>query len=457
MPQVGEVVAGKYRIDAVIGAGGMGAVFAATHLLTSKRVALKWMLPELASDAGALQRFLREAQAAGRIDHPNVVNVHDVGEHEGSTFLVMEFLYGETMTEAMARGDLDARQVIELLLPAMRGVAAAHKMGVVHRDLKPDNIFLCRGADGSYREPKVLDFGISKVSSSDGQVSPRLTRTGAIMGTPYYMSPEQVRGSDEVDRRTDVYAFGVILYEALTGHVPFDAISYGALIVAIVTGTPKRPRELRPELPAELEAVVMRAMAREQVDRFPDVESLALALEPFATGLTFRVDRPETGSLRRAATGTTPFATEGVAEVPKKKPTVPIAIAAAALLLGAAVWALFASSSKPDAEPVHTVQPAAASAVAPPPTVAAPALNVPQAAEVPEAAPGSPLLPKTELPRTRGAEPAPLVAPAAAGTAASGVAVPGSRNAQRADQLPTHEAPMRRGSGRTGGLKSDEF
>jgi serine/threonine-protein kinase len=280
MPKTGELIAAKYRIEQLIGVGGMGAVFSATHQFTGKRIALKWMLPELAKDEDAVQRFMREARAAGRISHPNVVDVYDVGQHDESYFLVMEYLQGEPLTSALARRDLTPSEVLRLLLPAMRGVAAAHRQGVVHRDLKPDNIFLAYEEDGVRREAKVLDFGISKLSSDD-QPNMHLTRTGAVIGTPYYMSPEQIRGKGEIDRRADIYAFGVILYEALAGQVPFTAETYGALVLEIATGTPKPLQELVPTLPAELSRIVLRAMAREASARYPTMEDLLAALEPW--------------------------------------------------------------------------------------------------------------------------------------------------------------------------------
>lgn len=289
MPKAGDVIAGKYRVEQLIGVGGMGAVFSATHQYTGKRVAVKVMLPELCRDNDAVQRFLREAHAAGRINHPNVVDVYDVGQHDSSYFLVMEFLQGEPLTSALARRDLTATEVLSLLLPAMRGVAAAHRQGVVHRDLKPDNIFLAYEEDGVRREAKVLDFGISKVSN-EGAIDMRLTKTGAVVGTPYYMSPEQIRGSAGLDRRADVYAFGVILYEALTGRVPFHADTYGALVLEIATGTPTPPEVLAPALSADLSRIVLRAMSRDVNERYPTMESLISALEPFLIPGSSRVD-----------------------------------------------------------------------------------------------------------------------------------------------------------------------
>jgi serine/threonine protein kinase len=356
MPKVGDVIADKYTIEQLIGLGGMGAVFAATHKFTGKRIALKWMLPELAQDVDAVQRFMREAHAAGRINHPNVVDVYDVGQHQDSYFLVMEYLHGEPLTSALARRDMTASELLQLIMPAMRGVAAAHRQGVVHRDLKPDNIFLAYEEEGARRDAKVLDFGISKLSN-EGVVNPRLTKTGAVVGTPYYMSPEQIRGSDQLDKRADVYAFGVILYEALTGQVPFHADTYGALVLEIATGTPKTPQELVPHLPAELSRIVLRAMARDAAQRYPDMETLMRALEHFTlspgTGVQYREPsgshsaRLDTTRLTEPQAphvptlpqlSSTPFASEAP-EVPRRFPANgPVLFVAAAVAIVAGVW-----------------------------------------------------------------------------------------------------------------------
>ncbi|HKP63233.1 MAG TPA: serine/threonine-protein kinase, partial [Polyangiales bacterium] len=341
----------------------MGAVFAATHRFTGKMVALKWMLPELARDDDAVNRFMREAQAAGRINHPNVVDVYDVGQHEESFFLVMELLRGEPLTNALSRRDLTVREVLDLLLRAMRGVSAAHRQGVVHRDLKPDNIFLAYEEDGVRREPKVLDFGISKVSN-EGTFNPRLTRTGAVVGTPYYMSPEQIRGSENLDRRADVYSFGVILYEALTGQVPFIADTYGALVLEIATGTPKSPSELVPGLPEELSYVVLRAMARNAPDRFADMEALIHALEPFLSDQVPTRDTPSTQQ-RRLFGGTNATSTPFTAEPPPGGPTIPrggksaVLFVATAFALVVAVWFVVQRVRSPEipvVAPASTVQ-----------------------------------------------------------------------------------------------------
>ncbi|HKU41621.1 MAG TPA: serine/threonine-protein kinase [Polyangiales bacterium] len=385
MPKSGDVVAGKYVVDQLLGEGGMGAVFSATHRFTGKQVALKWMLPELARDEDAVNRFMREAQAAGRINHPNVVDVYDVGQHEDSFFLVMELLRGEPLTSALSRRDLTVREVLDLMLRAMRGVAAAHRQGVVHRDLKPDNIFLAYEEDGVRREPKVLDFGISKLSN-EGQINPRLTRTGAVVGTPYYMSPEQIRGSDNLDRRADVYSFGVILYEALTGQVPFIADTYGALVLEIATGTPKSPSELVPGLPEELSRLVLKAMARNAPDRFQDMESLIHALEPFLNDAVQARDlTPTTAQRRLFGAGTNAMSTPFTAE-PPPGPTIPrggksaVMFVAGALALVVLIWFALQQARSPElpvvapatnatTTTVNAAQqpPAAATPVTPPP------------------------------------------------------------------------------------------
>jgi eukaryotic-like serine/threonine-protein kinase len=289
----GTTVAGKYLIDRLIGQGGMGAVFAGRNLLTDKRVALKWLSPDRARNADALARFRREALAAGRIDHPNVIQVYDVlEENDGSVFLVMELLHGEPLANVVVRmgGEISVSDAIALLVPAMRGIAAAHDRGVVHRDLKPENIFLCRAEDGMVASVKVLDFGVSKLHAENESLS--ITTTGMVVGTPYYMSPEQVRGMRDLDQRVDVYAMGVVLYELLSGQPPFDADSYSALMVDIATATPPALHTLC-EVSEEVERIVERAMARDRAERYPDMESLAVALEPHGPGVTFRETRPD--------------------------------------------------------------------------------------------------------------------------------------------------------------------
>jgi len=274
------LIAGKYQIERLIGKGGMAEVFAAVNIRTGKRVALKRINPQLAATDEARARFKREALAAGRINHPNVVTVFDVVEHQGATCLVMELLEGETLSQLLLRTKtLTPEVAIAVLIPALRGVAAAHAHGVVHRDLKPDNIFLCKVAENQRGEAKVLDFGVSKLATEGEDVN--ITATGGLVGTPIYMAPEQVRGGKDIDQRTDVYTLGCVLYQMLAGRPPYQGEIYSALMVTIATQDPPKLRSLRPELPVELEKIVHRAMARDVDTRFPDVTAFIRALENF--------------------------------------------------------------------------------------------------------------------------------------------------------------------------------
>ncbi|HEX4334470.1 MAG TPA: serine/threonine-protein kinase [Polyangiaceae bacterium] len=279
MPQPGDLIARKYQIERLLGRGGMGAVFEARHTIIQKSVALKWITPDLSTDPEFMHRLIREARAAGRVHHPNVLAVHDVGEHEGSLFLVMDHLRGMSLEALLANGPLPWPEALALLLPAMRGVHAAHLRGVLHRDLKPANIFICEDDQGNPLGPKVLDFGISKIVDShyDDGAS---TQTGVQLGTPAYMSPEQLRGEKTSDERIDVYAFGVILYRVLSGRLPFTGATSSALAINAATTEAPKLASLCPDLPATLVAIVEKAMARDRSRRYPTVEALVTALEP---------------------------------------------------------------------------------------------------------------------------------------------------------------------------------
>lgn len=281
-PTPGEMF-GRYLIVRALGEGGMGLVYEAEHPGLGKRVALKTLRPSLADDAEVVARFLREGMAAARIRHPNVVDVTDVGTERGLPYLVMEMLDGETLGALVERGPLDPEAVAALLLPVCAAVAAAHARGVLHRDLKPDNVLLARTPHGP-AQPKVLDFGIAKILGEDASLS--LTSTAAVLGTPFYMSPEQARGARDLDARADQYALGVMLYECATGQKPFQASSLLALAAEITNGTLRPPRALRPELSEDFEAVVLRAMARNPDGRFPSVRALGAALLPLADDRT---------------------------------------------------------------------------------------------------------------------------------------------------------------------------
>jgi len=303
-PKPGDLIADKYQIERFIGQGGMAEVYAGLNIRTGKRVALKWISPALATTKEALSRFRREALAAGRINHPNVVTVFDVVEHLSSTWLVMELLEGDPLSEILNRvGYMEPEPAVQLLIPAIRGVAAAHAHGVIHRDLTPDNIFICRSADGKPREAKVLDFGVSKLADEAAdQVG--ITGLGHAVGTPAYMAPEQIRGNIPADARTDVYALGVVLYQMLAGRRPFDGQIYSALMIEIATTDPPRLSSIQPHVPPALEAVVHRALARDMDQRFPDVKSFLEALEDlFQLDVGYAPSRIATGHSGRVVFG----------------------------------------------------------------------------------------------------------------------------------------------------------
>jgi serine/threonine protein kinase len=279
-PRVGDVIGDRYEIEALLGRGGMGHVFAARDRRTERSVALKWMtrtsLAGTESDRrGHIARFLREARIAAKIVHPNVVAVYDVKVDDESPYLVMERLRGETLRARIDRGPLSWDEALELLLPAMRGVAALHRAGIIHRDVKPDNIFLCAQADDIDATTKVLDFGISHVATpeTDG-----LTRTGAMLGTPSYMPLEQLRGAKSVGPEVDVYALGVVLYEMLAGERPFEARSTADHAVLLATQKPRHLGERIPPLAGTRADAVMRALSRDSANRFRSVEAFAEAL-----------------------------------------------------------------------------------------------------------------------------------------------------------------------------------
>ncbi len=279
LPKAGDLVGGKYRIESRLGQGAMGEVFSAENLLTRKRVALKWLRPELLFDTEARRRFSNEARLAARISHPNVIDIYDVVEDEGP-FLVMEQLEGESLATLIARQALSRGELLRVLLHAMEGVAAAHKKGVVHRDLKPDNIFVCTDAAGRPVMPKVLDFGISKALTPLREDS-SLTAIGVLLGTPYYVPPEQLGHARHVDHRADVYALGVILYECLTGKLPYESRDLPTLLVMIAAGEAASPRGHDPSIPEPLAAIVMKAIAPRPDDRFASVDAMQLALAPY--------------------------------------------------------------------------------------------------------------------------------------------------------------------------------
>jgi len=282
LPSPGQVVAGKYRIERLLGQGGMGAVFVAKHELLHQPVALKVMLGDTDDSGQSRLRFLNEARAAAKIEGEHVARVFDVGESsDGSLFIAMELLEGSDLSQLLAaRGSLPVSEVVDYVAQALHALAQAHALGIVHRDLKPANLFLARRRDAT-QVVKVLDFGISKAMEPVAGMSPS-TLTGSVLGTPFYMAPEQVRDGRTVDARTDIWAIGVILFELLAGRRPFDGRTVAEVFASILERTPPALREIREDLPEALTAIVMRCLAKDARERFASVEELGKALVPFA-------------------------------------------------------------------------------------------------------------------------------------------------------------------------------
>ena len=282
-PREGDIVAGKYRVERFLGAGGMGVVVLAEQIHLKRRVALKLLRPS--ASAESVTRFLREAQATATLKSEHIVRVIDVCETAtGQLCLVMEYLDGHDLRRSLEAGErLDARTAAVYLRQVCDAIAEAHAAGIVHRDIKPENLFLTIGRDGAPLV-KVLDFGISKRMPTDGGQPSSLTTTHDALGTPSYMSPEQVRNAARVDARTDVWALGVVLYELVAGAPPFAAISASAMSAAIVADAPLPLRVRCPELAPAFERIVMRCLEKDPDRRFASASELALALEPFARG-----------------------------------------------------------------------------------------------------------------------------------------------------------------------------
>ena len=276
---VGDVLAGKYRVEKILGIGGMGMVVAATHLELDQRVALKFMLPDAMRSDQAMDRFLREAKAAVKLRSEHVCRVLDVGRLESNApYIVMEYMEGQDFADTIQRkGRLLPSDAVDYVMQALEGLAEAHVNNIVHRDLKPGNLFVTSDNEG-LPLVKVLDFGISKSS-----VAGSATRTGEIMGSPSYMSPEQMTSSKNVDARADIWAMGVILYQALTAALPFDGDTLPALCMSVMTNQPPPIAAHRPDVPPGLAAAIMRCMEKNPDARYRDVADLAAAIAPFGS------------------------------------------------------------------------------------------------------------------------------------------------------------------------------
>jgi serine/threonine protein kinase len=280
---IGKLLAGRYRVTGVIAAGGMGVVYDGLQVALGRRVAIKCLHPRYATDASAIARFQNEAMVSGSFGHPHIVEVFDLGwlDDERAPFLVMERLDGETLGQRLQREKrLGPGLVVALARQVLSALVATHARGILHRDLKPDNVYLVPTHDGGARA-KVLDFGLSKAMAR-GDASMRLTRSGIVMGTPSYMPPEQATGEPDLDARVDLYSLGMILYECLTGRLPYTARTPAALMIEIRRARPPSPRLVRPEVPSALDAAVMKAIAPDRAHRFGDALEMQRCLAALA-------------------------------------------------------------------------------------------------------------------------------------------------------------------------------
>jgi serine/threonine protein kinase len=431
----GSVLAGKYRVERLLGEGGMGWVVQAMHLQLDQRVALKFMRASAASESPeAVARFLREARAAARIQSEHVARVMDVGTLEtGAPYLVMEYLEGQDLDSLLrARHGLPVSEAIVYALQACEGLAEAHAAGIIHRDLKPANLFLARKSDDSLRV-KLLDFGISKLAPSAGRTSDGAsTGTQNLMGSPLYMAPEQMRSSKNVDRRADIWSMGVILYEMLSGRSPFDGDTLPEICARILADSPPTLRGETAVIPPGLEAIVFRCLEKDPDRRFPDVAALARALAVFGPpelGATaeriarlLRVGTPSVADLTPAASGpvavaASSFAAQtnasfGTADYParvRRSPATAIGVTAAVAVAIVLIGGVVATRSR------HSDAPAVSAA----------------AIVVPSAPPQPPTTVGLAPPPTPAPEPSPALAPAASPTlvptASPALATPSAR------------------------------
>ena len=401
----GQILAGKFRIERILGQGGMGVVVAATHIQLDERVALKFLLPEALSNPEAVARFAREARAAVKIKSEHVARVSDVGTLEsGSPYMVMEYLDGQDLADwVRSSGAMRPVDAVEFVLQACEAIAEAHALGIVHRDLKPANLFVTRRVDGSPCV-KVLDFGISKLTTPGSTSDMGMTRTSTVMGSPLYMSPEQMSSTRSVDARTDIWALGIILYEVLSGRVPFEAETMPQLCGMILQDPPRSLRELRPDAPPGLEAVIFRCLEKNRDARFSSVAELAAALAPFGSaqaqrsaeriarvlgGVPSGAYSAQSSTLPR--TGGATDGNFGASSQPKKsRSALFIALPLVVLVLGAG--AFFALHKRGPEASASAEPPLSAQAVPPVPVVVAPAVpavtvSAPSIAPAPSVAP----------------------------------------------------------------------
>jgi serine/threonine-protein kinase len=352
-PLLGKVLDGRYQIENVLGEGGMGIVYRAVHTTLGKQLAIKVLRPEVSKKEEILARFKQEARSASAIGNQHIIDISDFGVlPDGSTYFVMEFLGGKSLTEALQDGKFETSRTIRVARQLCNALGAAHEIGVVHRDLKPDNVQLIE-RDNNSDFVKVLDFGIAKV----GGASSKLTQAGQVFGTPHYMSPEQCAGT-AVDNRTDIYAIGVMMYEMATGQVPFDADNLMGILTKHMYENPIPPRDFDPptDVPPALEAVIMKALAKKPEGRYQNMAEMAADLQAAEAGTTPRavveaVDRSAgMGAPTEAGrTGVTVGVPDQEVRIKKSQAPLFIAVGVVVLLAGGAAAFVFAGSGS-DAE-----------------------------------------------------------------------------------------------------------
>ncbi len=344
------IVGGKYRLDRLIGKGGMGEVWAAAHVVTRQRVAIKFLSGDTQINDDARRRFFREARAACAVQHPNVVVIHDVIEVEDQTpAIVMELFQGESLESKLAReGKLSVETTLRLLLPVVSAVGTAHSLGVVHRDIKPDNIFLAETAEGI--TVKVLDFGVAKLGPrEDGSVTGALTSTGAMLGTPYYMSPEQAFGEKQIDHRADLWSLGIVMFRCLSGTLPTKADNIGQILKIIMTRSIPRLATVAPHVPEAVDRLVMQLLGYSPAERPADLRPVKQAMEGM-----LRIKTEDLAPPVIAATSLVGVATPALA-----RPAAPRRRAAVYAVAGAAVFASLTAATLIGRTP-STAEPSAA-------------------------------------------------------------------------------------------------
>lgn len=446
----GDIIDSKYRIVRLIGEGGMGSVHEGENVRIKRRVAIKVLHKQAANNEAALLRFEREAQAAGHIGSDHILEVLDLGVlADGDRYMVMEFLDGEPLSSRIrSLGSMIPQQLVPLLRQALSGLEAAHRAGIIHRDLKPDNIFIVREKAGKTDFVKLIDFGISKFNVLGGDMA--MTSTGAVMGTPYYMSPEQAKGSRSVDARSDVYSMGVIAFEALTGQVPFDGSTFNELMFKIVLAEPPQLKLMRPDLDPAFVAIVEKMMAREPDARYATSKEVMAALDAWSNAqLGVPVVAPTVvsagpkvvpaasppGGMSPATVGTgSTWATSQADQIPKKSLTPVFVLGGAALVLLGGVALAVMKFSGPDSEALK----ASTASATVPPLAASSAVAPAKAPEITE-----PKLPEKAEPVALPSAVASAPAPATSSTTPGSDAAPAKVAATRAPAQPRATAKAR--------------